>query len=342
VSNAPLSCASCDETGCDMHKMLKASEHPAERVAWVLDDVWPETASLVAASFGSGDQLIAPGIFGAWPLRYRWPVEGDHLALAATARRHWSMRRVAKASGAIRQPSYLGHDRNVARGLAKAIDFRARHLVVAQAWLPWLDELGVLGGRTFDVLMSRYPLGELHRLLDHAASQIGGLGTIADFRAPSELVEREARLLARTRHIYTPHHGIASLFPGQTVQLAWHMPPAKSFQPAARVAFLGPTIARQRPDIVKSLVAGLDQPLVVFGPELEPLWNGVSIEHREKGPNWLDGIGAILHPAAVTHEPRALLEARAGGVAIYATNTCGLSPSDYLPLDRFRSDWLKC
>jgi hypothetical protein len=325
-----------------MHKVLRTAERSTERAAWVLDDVWPESASLVAAFFGSGDQLIAPGIFGTWPRRYHWPVHVERLAVLATARRHWLMRRVAKASGAVRQSSYLVQDRNVARELAKGIDYRARHLVVAQVWLPWLDELRVLGGRTFDVVMSRYPLGELHQLLDEAATQIGGSATIADFRAPSELVDHEARLLARARHIYTPHHGIASLFPGQAVQLSWHVPPAKSSRPGDRVAFLGPTIARQRPDMIKSLVAGLGQPLIVFGPELEPLWDGVPTELREKGPNWLDGIGTILHPATVTHEPRALLEARASGVALYATNTCGLNPSDYLPLNRFRSDWLKC
>ena len=42
-----------------------------------------------------------------------------------------------------------------------------------------------------------------------------------------------------------------------------------------RVAFLGPTIARQRPDIARRLAAGLKEPLVVFGPMLEPTWDGL-------------------------------------------------------------------
>ena len=50
-----------------MHKLLRRAERPANRVSWVLDDAWPETASMVAASFGPGDQLITPGIFGGWP-----------------------------------------------------------------------------------------------------------------------------------------------------------------------------------------------------------------------------------------------------------------------------------
>jgi hypothetical protein len=334
----PRSCASCDETGCDMHKRLLRREHLSERVSWVLDDCWPESASMIAASFKPTDQLIAPGLFGAWPKRYNWPVEGEHIASFATAWRHLAMRQVAKASGAVRQRTYLDHDRILARRLAKGIDYRARHLVVAQAWLPWLDELGIFGGRTFDVVMNRYPFGEIHRLLDGAATELGPSATIADFRAPTELVQREAQLLSRARFIFTPHHGIAALFPDQAVQLAWHVPPPRHRKPGNRVLFLGPTIARQRPDIAARLAKSISKPLIVFGCVIEPLWEGVEVEVREKGPNWLDGVGAVLHPAALTHEPRALIEARASGVSVYATETCGLAHTDYLTLDRFGRD----
>ena len=336
MRHVPRSCASCDEIGCDMHRRLRRREHLTERVSWILDDVWPETASMVEASFKSNDQLVAPGIIGALPKRYDWPAKGEHPALFATVRRHFAMRRVAKSSGPARQRAYLSHDRMLARRLAASIDFRARHLVVAQAWLPWLDELGVFGGRTFDVVMSRYPFSEIHRLLDKAAVEIGQSTSIADFRAPIELAEREARLLGRARFIFTPHHGIARLFPEQTVQLAWHVPSAKPHKRGDRTAFLGPTIARQRPDLAAKLASGLPDPLIVFGSQLEPLWrNSAQVEIRRIGPDWLDGISAVLHPATLTHEPRALLEALASGVRVYATETCGLAPGDYLPLERF-------
>src|SRR6185295_16576022 len=107
--------------------------------------------------------------------------------------------------GGVRQRAYLEHDRAIARKLAKAIDYRARHLVVAQAWLPWLEDAGALGGRTFDVVMSRYPFAEIHRLLDEAAAALGTSATIADFRAEPELVASESGLLARARRIITPH-----------------------------------------------------------------------------------------------------------------------------------------
>ena len=319
-----------------MHRPALARS--AERVAWLLDDAWPETASMVAARFGAGDQLLAPGILRGVPARYDWPVRSSGRPGAlATLVRHWSMRRVARTAGSVRQRSYLEHDRAIARALAAAIDFRARHLVVAQAWLPWLDQAGALGGRTFDVVMSRYPFAEIHRLLDEAAAELGPSATIADFRADPELVAAETRLLDRARHIITPHHGIAGLFPGRAQLLAWHRPAARRTVAGTRTAFLGPTIARQRPDLARALAQSLGEPLIVFGPVLEPLWDGLPIERRALGPDWLDGIGAILHPAAMTHQPRALLEAVANGVPVYATPGCGLAPGDYLPLDRFRA-----
>lgn len=307
----------------------------AEHTAWLLDDVWPETASMVEALFGPGDQLLAPGILGGIPSRYRWPVPSRPAAVRQTITRHWTMRRMAKAPGGVRQRAYLEHDRAIARRLATAIDYRARHLVVAQAWLPWLAEAGALGGRTFDVVMSRYPFSEIHRLLDEAAAELGSSTTIADFRADSELVTSESMLLARARRIVTPHHGIASMFPGKAQLLAWHRPAPSERAPGTRVAFLGPTIARQRPDIARNLAATLDEPLIVFGPVLEACWGSAAIERRTLGPGWLDGIGAILHPATLSHQPRGLLQAISTGVEVYATPTCGLASADYRPLETF-------
>jgi hypothetical protein len=307
------------------------------RTSYVMDDVWPEYASMIASDLRPGDQWLAPGLMGGRPGRYNWPAPVHHAAILATARRHLAMRRVAKASGGIRQQTYLAHDRELARALARAIDYRADHLVVALAWLPWLDEAGMLGGRSFDVAMSRYPFVEIHRRLDEAAAEIGVSPTIGDFRAAPDLVAREADLLARARRIITPHHDIAALFPGRAMRLAWHRPSPTGHGGGKGVAFLGPSIARQRPDLVRALATPLDSPLIVFGATLEspdPL-AGIPVARRSFGPGWLDGIGAILHPATMTAQPRRLLQALAAGVTLYATPACGLDPADYRPLAHF-------
>ena len=121
------------------------------------------------------------------------------------------------------------------------------------------------------------------------------------------------------------------------MRLAWHRPPAIARPPGGRLAFLGPTIARQRPDLVRALAPSLGAPLIVFGAMLEgaDYWDGVAIERRPFGPDWLDGIGAILHPASLTNQPRRLLAAVASGVRVYATPECGLDPADFLLLEDF-------
>ncbi|WOE74102.1 hypothetical protein [Alterisphingorhabdus coralli] len=330
---APRSCASCGETGCVMHAKHGVFAPAAEQTSYILDDVWPEYASMVSSTAQPNDQIIAPGLLGRPGLdRYRWPGQPAHKASLATFRRHAEMRRVAEAPGGVRQRAYLAEDRKLGHALAQHIDYRARHLVVAQTWLPALEEAGVLGGRSYDVLMSRYPLGEVHRLLDRTAKQTGPSTTINDFRAPDSLVEREAALLSGARHIITPHHGIGALFPGQWLPLAWHRPEAKPHISGSRVAYIGSNLTRHRPDIVHELAAKLEEPLIVFGAKRGAQWEGIATEHRNMGADWLNDIGTIIQPAAMINQPRLLLSAQAAGITIYASNGCGLAPGDFRPV----------
>lgn len=338
MSHTPRDCATCAETHCAMHDPRALRDPAVERVSYVLDDAWPEYSSLVAAHLRPADQVLAPGLPGGWPSRYRWGFPAQHRAPLATVRRHLGTYRTRRAAGAERQQAYLHQDNDLAEALAGRIDYRARHLVVAQRWLPWLDNAGVLGGRTFDVLMQRYPLRELHRLLDLAAAEVGNSPSLTDFRADAALVEREAALLARARRVITPHHGIAALFPDRAALLAWHKPPSTCPSRGGRVAFLGPSIARERPDIVRRLAAGLEQPLIVFGAMIEPeWWSGTRIEPRAMDGQWLRDVSTVLHPAVLSHQPRRLLEAAASGVRIYATPTAGLDRNDYFDIGSFKS-----
>ncbi len=341
----PRSCASCGVESCDMHQRhgKMAGERPPGWTAWLLDDCWPEFASYLDASARADDQILAPGIAArAHFSRYCWPRPANapapaHGGTLATLRRHIAMQRVATAPGQVRQRAYLDSDRRLATALARKVDYRARHIIVAQTWLPWLDESGLLGGRSYDVLMSRFPLADIHRLLDRAAEQFDGPPdpTVRDFRAPRALVEREMALLTQARRIITPHHGIAALFPMQALRLGWHRPPAKAQrQRGDAVAFLGPALARQRPDLARRFAQASGRPLILLGAgsATSPLWHGLDVTQRSLGAGWLDGIGTIVHPATMTSQPRRLLEALAHGVEIVATPECGLDPADYRPL----------
>lgn len=333
--DAPRSCASCAVSACAMHQRHGRDDRDMQhRTAWLLDDVWPEYASYVASLAGPDDQLIAPGLFGnATPRRYAWGAKARHVASLTTAARHLAMWRTRRAPGHVRQRAYMAHDQRLALRLASDVDYRARHLVVAQSWLPWLAAAGVLGGRSYDVLMSRYPLADIHRLLDRAARELGQAadGTITDFRAPETVVRSEMQALANARRIITPHHGIAALFPKQALTLAWHLPPVRKRTPGSRTAFLGPSLPRQRPDLAQAAAHNLAEPLILFG-QPGPIWTGWPVESRRMDADWLNDVGAIFHPATMTAQPRRLLEALAHGVTIYATPACGLAAGDFIQI----------
>lgn len=304
------------------------------RRAFILDEVWPEFRAFLARERGEGDQVLAPGLFGH--ARYAWGAGVERGAGLAAAARHLAMRIVRDRPGAQRQPAYLRHDRQVFEALLRRLDYHADRLVIDQRFLPFAARAGVLGGRRYDVLMVRYPLAALHERLDALALAEGASPSLSDFRAPGDLVRDEAAGLAGAARLVTPHHGIAGLFPGRALPLDWARPAPLAAAPGGRVAFLGPAIGRNGLAVARALARGLADPLIVFGPDLEPgAWAGVAIERRAFGPGWLDGIGAILHPAAMTAQPRRLLQALANGVTLYATEGAGLAPGDWQPLSAF-------
>jgi hypothetical protein len=99
-------------------------------------------------------------------------------------------------------------DKKIAFATARKIPVECTHLVISQNLLPFLYESGVLGGRTFDVLMTRLPFEKLHERLDAAFSTHQGSATLRDFRASEKLVTLENKALTLARNIITPHSEI--------------------------------------------------------------------------------------------------------------------------------------
>lgn len=255
--HSPHSCATCARTDCHLSFLSRDIAPVAECAAFVVDRAWPEFRRFVAAQMKPDDQLLSPGRFGGRLPAYDWQA-GEGRAPFATLRRHLVLRQVAKARGAVRQAAYLKTDEALALALARHIDYRARHLIVSQVFLPYLWREGVLGGRTFDVLMTRYPLADLHARLDVVAYRHAGSATIADFRAPGELVEAEAEALSAARRLVTPHHDIAEGFGSRAVWLDWDRPVVRARREGTRTAFLGPVITRQGAHEVRDM-AGISR-----------------------------------------------------------------------------------
>jgi hypothetical protein len=329
TSPSPGDCATCDAGDC-FREASRAVAGTRGRTAFLLDEYWPEHDAYVTTMRGERDVLRIPldgRRYGK--SNYAWTASGwAEVAQAplAAVRRAVGSRRLA-AQGAERQRTLLGYDERLALELARLLAYDTTHAVVMQNLLPFLWREGHLGGRTFDVLMTRLPLAYLHERLDAAASTHAESGTLADFRADEQLVRGEEEALRAARRIVTPHAEIARLFGDRAEVLGWRIPPPG---PAPRrgplIVFPGPTLGRKGAYLVRSAALELDLRIAVAGPLLEgeDFWRGVRHERRDFGGDWLDGGAAVVAPNYVEHRPRRLLEAVARGVPVIASAACGL------------------
>jgi hypothetical protein len=250
-------------------------------------------------------------------------------ATLETLARAFAARRLGRY-GAARLQAQLDGAEALARRFARALAPEVTHLCVSQALLPFLWRDGHLGGRTFEVLMTRLPLGTLHSRLESAvqAHPERNGGTLTEFRAPQWLVAAEAEALAAANRLITPHAEFATQFPGRGLRLEWSLPAVKLAKRGTAVAFPGPTAARKGAYELREVAREYDLEIVLLGSELEgdDFWQGVRTRrvNRDAGQNWLEGVGAVVQPALIEDRPRLLLAALAAGIPVIATSACGL------------------
>jgi hypothetical protein len=326
----PNTCATCGLAGCHRSTPLASSVGVVDRTAVLGDECQPEWNGL----FGTDrdrSTLVIPLDGRRWgKSNYAWDTSlHGHVRFCTllALKRSWHVRRL-RAEGARRQRELLAWDARMADAFAKRLSDRHSHVTVAQGLLPHLWRRGHLGGRSFDVLMSRFPLGDLHRRLDDAAALHPESGTCADFRADDELVALEAEALATARSWITPHREIAVLAGPKARLLDWRLPAPVARHPALRdrlrVAFPASTLCRKGAFELRAALRELPVELVVTGGILEgaDFWSGIAMVEAQ--PDWLCHVDAVALPAFLEHRPRALLRAIASGVPVIATAACGV------------------
>ncbi|HWB60181.1 MAG TPA: VanW family protein [Chthoniobacteraceae bacterium] len=325
------SCGNCGVTGCFRHGAIPPAQREAFS-AWLVDAWWPEHQAWMERNHRAGDWLFAP--LDAKRSRGRYPWNGAsfsqvRLAPLQVMLRSWRSRKLA-AQGAARQRALLEMDGKLARHYARAIPYAATHLAVSQNLLPFLWRDGVLGGRTFDVLMTRLPMDELQRVLDRAATQWPVSPTLADFRAPAWIAEAEREALAEARRWITPHSAIARLGGCRAVKLDWAAPDhERQVQASAGRALFFPasTLGRKGAYEVREAARELGLKVILGGPvrESPDFWNRVETAHFDLAHRWPAGICAVVLPAWVENQPRRLLRAASAGLPVIASAGCGLT-----------------
>jgi len=322
------SCDSCGMTACFRNESAPA-RLPAAGAAWLVDAWWPEFDAYLRERAGPQDWLFTPLDslrLGLGP--YRWSTAGFAAVRQApwlVAARSWRSRRLAR-QGAARQRALLEMDAALARHYARQLPFAATHLVVSQTLLPFLWRAGALGGRSFDVLMTRLPLAALQATLDRAAQAWPQSPTLADFRADPALLEAESEALVAARRWITPHSEVARLAGEKAEKLDWHLPKpgAARATRGTGIAFPASTLGRKGAYELRAVAKDLDLPVLLGGPVLEGagFWDGV----RATAANGtlLTDAAAVVLPAWLEDQPRRLLQAAGAGVHVICTGACGL------------------
>jgi hypothetical protein len=222
----------------------------------------------------------------------------------------------------------LQMDKKIAFAAARKIPVESTHLVISQNLLPFLYESGVLGGRTFDVLMTRLPFEKLHEKLDTAFSKHQGSSTLRDFRANEKLVTLENKALNLARNIITPHSEIKELFKNKAVHLAWHIPNSiDKIGIGGKVLFPASAVGRKGAYEMKRLARELNFNFAFTGKVIESdnFWEDIDVE---KFDGDLNSIGLIVYPAHTENQPRQLLKAISYGIPVITTTSSGLESSE--------------
>ncbi|HEY9678313.1 MAG TPA: VanW family protein [Drouetiella sp.] len=324
------SCMSCGVADCFRSpKVLPLTQ--ASKTAFMVDDYWPEFDRYITETKSSLDSLFLP-IDGqkAGKSNYAWSTDkfaSVKQQIVFTAMRSAVSRSLAK-QGASRQIVLLSQQKKLADAYASSLDYTTTHLVVSQGLLPFLWNLGVLGGRTYDVLMTSLPLSKLHERLDGARAMHIGSTTLGDFRAGDSLVDSESKALRQANRIITPHTEIASLFGERALLLDWKVPftaSSESKNLKTKVIFPASTLGRKGAYEMREAARRLNLRVTLVGSLLEDpeFWQGVEIE-QISGDDWLDQAKVVVLPAWLESQPRRLLRAVAQGVPVIATRACGL------------------
>jgi VanW like protein len=350
------SCDTCGVTECFRNQdLVRALPARTRETICLVDDLWPEFDGFLQQHLREQEPTLSLNTTLFLPLdgqkrnksQYAWQTTGyahckefpDFVAYRSL------LSRFGHRSPAQRQALTLKLDKTLAHHYAKNIPHTATHLIVSQSLLPWLAQLGVLGGRSYDVLMTRAPLWHLTQVLDQAAQEYPSSPTLHDFRCARELIDIEKDALDNAQRWITPHSDIARLSPVPVKQLPWSLPHPKTSQPQVissssieqqstqtfRIGIIGPTLGRKGSYLVRDLVRRHPEwEWHHLGPVLETanFWEDLPITHHPQAHHTLSQgkhpLDLIIEPAIVEHRPRLALFASSLGYSVLTSTECGL------------------
>ena len=319
-------CYSCGNTSCFKHPTGKIAEHKSGTTVYLLDEQWPEFERYLTQTISQNTLVLATSHHNRWlkSKRYQWsfPKGTIHKSVNFTALRRAIQLRLAVYKKRNPFEASLKTDQLIASRLIKQLPIDCTHLVIAQNLLPFCWKSGVLGGRTFDVLMTRLPINTLHERLDQALTQHPESSTLADFRAPNWLLEAENSALTQAQYIITPHTEIAAIFQNKSRLLDWQLPEVAKQTSGHLLLFPASSLGRKGAYLVKQLARELDLSIAVSGTATDHagFWEECSVRQHVG----LKNVGLVIYPTYIEHQPRLLLRAIAMGIPVITTTAAGI------------------
>ncbi len=322
-------CYSCGNAACARYPSIIPSPRKERIKTIIVDEYWPEYQHYLKGVITKDDQVILPFNHEdtiAIP-RFSWEL-GQKTSTqyrVAALKRSIRVRILAKTDGNKTQ-TLLDSDEEIVRSIRKQILPESEHIIIAQNLLPFAQKYGLLGGRTYDVLMTRLPMELLHKRLDELHGRYPESTTASDFRADAKLIEYETTALTRSRYIITPHREIAVIFNNKTILLDWKPPNPKGILAQEEIVFPVSPLARKGVFEVRRLIRELGLRVRIGGMVCESgdFWNDTEVYHCSG--NILEHAKVVVYPAVLESQPRILLQALAEGIPVIATEACGLAP----------------
>lgn len=324
-------CFSCGNTACYKHPNPSELQNNRATTTFILDEKWTEYDQYLAQNTNEMNHFILPLKKNKFIKtdRYQWGSSNIKNTSTTTLQgiyRALKLRFAPKQNNTFELSLKL--DEKIAMAAAKKIPIDSTHLVISQNLLPYLYKTGALGGRTFDVLMTRLPFEKLHERLDLAQRNHLQSKTLTDFRASKELIHIENNALTKARKIITPHNEIAEIFINKVQKLNWHIPEIQpSFKNGKKILFPASAVGRKGAYEMKQLAQEFNLDLSILGRTIEHpnFWENIKIETFNGNFN---EIGLIVYPTYIEHQPRLLLKCISKGIPVITTTATGLQNSD--------------
>jgi hypothetical protein len=333
-SNLLNDCYSCGNFACFKHPDRTSVKQVIATTTFILDEKWPEYDEYIKELATDSDSFILPIKQNKFikTNRYSWSAAKSRKTKTTNFQGIYRALKIRfSPKNNVFELSLL-LDRKIAFAATRKIPVDSTHLVISQNLLPFIFETGALGGRTYDVLMTRLPIEKLHERLDYALSNHPESPTLKDFRASKELIELENKALTKARKIITPHSEIANIFNNKVVKLNWFIPSSSDKQSKGNnVLFPASAVGRKGAYEIRRLAKELKLNLIISGRTIESanFWEDLKTENFNGD---FTQIGLIVYPTFIENQPRQILKAISKGIPVITTSACGLDRSDQVEI----------